>query len=28
MNPTIALWAGNSLLAIFSGLVLPSIIKH
>jgi lipopolysaccharide export system permease protein len=28
INPTVALWAGNTLLAIFAGLVLPPIIKH
>jgi lipopolysaccharide export system permease protein len=28
INPTIALWAGNTILGILAGFVLPSIIKH
>jgi lipopolysaccharide export system permease protein len=28
LNPTIALWGGNTLLAILAGFVLPPIIRH
>ncbi len=28
INPTVALWAGNTLLAALAGFVLPPIIKH
>jgi lipopolysaccharide export system permease protein len=28
INPTVALWAGNTLLAILAGFVLPPIIRH
>jgi lipopolysaccharide export system permease protein len=28
MNPTVALWAGNSVLGILAGLVLPPVIRH
>jgi lipopolysaccharide export system permease protein len=28
INPTISLWAGNTILGILAGFVLPSIIKH
>jgi lipopolysaccharide export system permease protein len=28
MNPTVALWAGNTVLGILAGLVLPSVIRH
>ena len=28
INPTVALWAGNTVLGILAGLVMPPIIKH
>ena len=28
LNPTIALWGGNTLLAILAGFVLPPVIRH
>lgn len=28
LNPVIALWLGNTVLAVLSGLVLPSVMKH
>jgi lipopolysaccharide export system permease protein len=28
LNPTIALWLGNTVLALLSGLVLPSVMRH
>ncbi len=28
LNPTVALWAGNTVLGVLAGFVLPSVVKH
>jgi lipopolysaccharide export system permease protein len=28
LNPTVALWSGNTVLAVLAGFVLPSVVKH
>ena len=28
LNPTLALWSGNAVLAVLTGFVLPSVMKH
>ncbi len=28
LNATLALWSGNALLAVLTGFVLPSVMKH